>query len=131
MAGISNRDRVGRAFERLADGLEPYVDRRMKRFHPAKDGWFDQWLAGAPNGISSEAHLQDPQVLLRVMKDFWSQAFRQELSLQVRNAVYALGDRRNRWAHNKPFQFDDTYRVLDELSTLPRPTRSAGRRPST
>jgi predicted AAA+ superfamily ATPase len=115
---VSNRDRVGKAFEQLAEGLEPYVDRRMQRFHPSKDGWFDHWVNSGQQGVSSEAHLQDPAILLRVMADFWPQAFRQELPSNVRNVVFSLRNRRNDWAHNKPFQFDDTYRVLDEVEQL-------------
>ena len=112
---LSNRDRVGKAFEQLAEGLAPYVNRRMQRFHPQKEEWFEHWRRSGQTGVSTDAHLDDPQVLLRVMADFWTVAFRQELSNAIRNVVFSLRQRRNDWAHNKPFQFDDTYRVLDEV----------------
>lgn len=115
---VSNRDRVGKAFEQLATGLRPYVDRRLQRFHPQKADWFARWVASAPQGISLDSHLDDPQVLLRAMADFWQMAFRQELPNNVRNVVFSLRTRRNDWAHNKAFQFDDTYRVLDEVEQL-------------
>ena len=114
----SNRDRVGRAFERLAEGLAPYVNRRMARFHPGGDEWFEQWVKSGQTGVSPDAHLEDPAILLRVMADFWPNAFRQELGSAIRNVVFSLRSRRNDWAHNKPFQFDDTYRVLDEVEQL-------------
>jgi predicted AAA+ superfamily ATPase len=115
---LSNRDRVDRAFQQLVAGLRPYVERRMVRHHPGREQWFDQWVASAPAGLGSDAHLDDPAVLLRVMADFWTIAFRQELHTGVRNVVFSLRNRRNQWAHNKPFHFDDTYRVLDEVEQL-------------
>lgn len=115
---VSNRDRVGKAFEQLAEGLRPYVDRRLRRFHPQKDDWFERWVASSPQGISPDSHLDDPQVQLRAMADFWQMAFRQELPNGIRNVVFSLRNRRNEWAHNKAFQFDDTYRVLDEVEQL-------------
>ena len=114
----SNRDRVGKAFEQLAVGLKPYVDRRMVRFHPQRDEWFEHWKMSGQTGVGPDAHLKDPQILLRVMADFWSVAFRQELTSAIRNVVFSLRQRRNDWAHNKPFHFDDTYRALDEIHQL-------------
>lgn len=115
---ISNRDRAGKAFEQLAAGIAPYVDRRMSRFHIEKDNWFGYWLNSLPQGVPPDAHLADPQVLLRVTADFWDVAFKQDLSRAIRNVVFSLRNRRNDWAHNKPFQFDDTYRTLDEIHQL-------------
>ena len=109
----SNRDRAGRAFEQMAEGLAPYVDRRMSRFHIEKEDWFRHWVSSGHHGVRSDAHLQDPQILLRVLADFWDVAFRQDLTRAIRNVVFSLRNRRNDWAHNKPFQFDDTYRTFD------------------
>ncbi len=115
---ISNRDRVGKAFEQLAEGLRPFIERRMDRHHPGKERWFEQWIASAPQGVSPDSHLDDPSVQLRVIVDFWPMAFAQELPRAARNVVFSLRQRRNDWAHNKPFQFDDTYRALDEVEQL-------------
>ncbi len=115
---MSNREQVGKAFEVLAEGLAPYVDRRLRRYHPDKDDWLAHWVASSPPGLSPDAQLEDPQVLLRAMTDFWQVAFRQELAKSLRNVAFSLRDRRNDWAHNKAFQFDDTYRVLDEVEQL-------------
>ncbi len=116
---LSNRDRVGRAFELLAVGLGPFVDRRMRATHPAGDGWFEAWERGESAGRPGfKVSLDDPLVQLNVMKANWRQSFDRELSAQERNATYDLAQYRHQWAHNEPFSFDDTYRVIDKIEQL-------------
>lgn len=116
---LSNRDRVGRAFELLAVGLRPFVDRRMRATHPSGDGWFEAWQRGETSGRPGfKVTLDDPLVLLNVMKANWKQSFDRDLSPQERNATYDLAQYRHRWAHNESFSFDDTYRVLDKIEQL-------------
>lgn len=98
---LSNRDRVGRAFEALATGLGPYVDRRMRA-----------------TGRTDWAPSQDPALLLRAMVDSWDRAFAPELGKSERNVVFELRDWRNRWAHNDAFTVDDAYRALDSIERL-------------
>jgi len=98
---LSNRDRVGRAFEALATGLGPYVDRRMR-------------ATGRADWVSSP----DPALLLRTIVEGWDRAFASELGKSERNGVFELRDWRNRWAHNDAFTVDDTYRVLDSIERL-------------
>ncbi len=69
----TNRERVGRAFELLASGLGPFVERQMK----ATAG---QGLLPGPHGPGDEGSPQDPAFLLRVMADAWDSAFRQHLT---------------------------------------------------
>jgi len=107
----TNRERVGRAFELLASGLGPFVERQMKT--AAGQGW----LPG-PHGPGDEGSPQDPAFLLRVMADAWDSAFRQRLTKAERNLVFELRDTRNRWAHNEAFNADDTYRALDSAERL-------------
>jgi len=101
---LSNRDRVGRAFEALATGLGPYVERRMRGAGPA------DWSAGRQT--------QDPAFLLRTMVEAWDRAFASELGKSERNVVFELRDWRNRWAHNDAFTIDDAYRALDSIERL-------------
>lgn len=117
---LSNRDRVGRAFELLAAGLGPFVDRRMRATHPSGDQWFEAWERGERTGRGGNfrVSLDDPLVQLNVMKANWREAFDTELSPQDRNAVYDLYRHRNDWAHNEAFSFDDAYRVLDKVEQL-------------
>ncbi len=93
---VSNRDRVGRAFETLAEGLAPYLERRL----------------------GTTAAGKDPSAQLRAMVDAWDSSFRAELTRADRNIVFELRDSRNRWAHNEPFTIDDAYRVLDSVERL-------------
>ncbi len=114
---VSNRDRVGRAFEAFAVGVGPYVDRRLKATSPQGEKWLAKFVEQA-KGMSSDASLQDPSVLLRVMADCWDLAFRNELRKGDRNAVFELREVRNRWAHNDSFTADDTARALDSMERL-------------
>ncbi len=115
---LSNRDRVGRAFELLAAGLAPYVDRRMRATSPPGRAWLDAWRASARPPVPDEASLADPSLALRVMAESWDAAFRDELTRSDRNLVFELRDVRNRWAHNSPFTGDDAYRALDSIERL-------------
>jgi predicted AAA+ superfamily ATPase len=110
----SNRDRVGRAFELLAAGLAPYVDRRMQTYSPMGERWFVEWRSRE----RGDGSLKDPSLQLKVMADCWDLAFRDELRRSDRNIVFELRDVRNRWAHNSSFTMDDTYRALDSIERL-------------
>ena len=115
---VSNRDRVGRGFEALATGLEPYVEQRMRATSHFGDGWLGAFTASARPPLTGPASLEDPALLLRVMADSWDLAFRAELGRTERNLVFELRDTRNRWAHNERFSVDDAYRCLDSLSLI-------------
>ncbi len=114
---VSNRDRIGRAFEQFAEGLAPYVERRMSASSPVGDKWFGRFVEQS-KGLPSDASLRDPAVLLRVMADCWDLAFRSELRKSDRNVVFELRDVRNKWAHNEGFSPDDAYRALDSIERL-------------
>src|SRR6266542_236590 len=107
---LSNRARVGRAFECLASGLASYVDRKMRAASRSGSGWMREF--------PRDASLDDPAFQLRVMADRWDDAFRSELTRTDRNLVFELRDVRNRWAHNQPFGAADAYRALDSIERL-------------
>jgi predicted AAA+ superfamily ATPase len=112
---LSNRDRVGRAFELLATGLEGYVDRRMRATSRSGKDWLGQWADSATPPIRGPVALHDPSLLLRVMAESWEASFKSELGRSDRNLVFELRDVRNKWAHNDPFTMDDAYRALDSI----------------
>lgn len=114
---LKNRDRVGRAFEALAAGLHPYVDRRMAA-RAGQAQWLDAFVASARPPIRGVASLDDPALLLRVLTDTWDAVFRAELARADRSIAFELRDIRNHWAHNSPFDHDDTYRTLDSIERL-------------
>ena len=107
---LSNRERVARAFELLAAGLQPYIERKMRAASRSGSAWMREFPRDdSPN---------DPAFQLRVMADRWDDAFRDELTRTDRNLVFELRDVRNRWAHNKAFSADDAYRALDSIERL-------------
>ncbi|MGH9067031.1 MAG: Swt1 family HEPN domain-containing protein, partial [Acidimicrobiales bacterium] len=125
---LSNRERVGRAFEVLASGLGPYVDRRMRatsrsgRLSPGTglqgQSWVAEFAASARPPLTGEVSLGDPALQLRVMVEAWESAFAAELGKAERNLVFELRQVRNRWAHNDAFSVDDAYRALDSVERL-------------
>ena len=118
MATLKYRDRVGRAFEALAAGLEPFLDRRMQAVTKAGADWLKAWKAQADPPIRGPVSLADPALQLRVIADSWNAVFRDEFTKTERNLVFELRDTRNRWAHNDAFSLDDTYRSLDSIERL-------------
>lgn len=115
---LSNRDRIGRAFELLAAGLAPYVERRMRATSRTPDAWLSEFAESARPPIRGEASANDPALLLRMMVEAWNGAFRDELKRADRTIADELRGVRNRWAHNDAFSVDDAYRALDSIERL-------------
>lgn len=113
---VSNRDRVGRAFELLATGLGPYVDRRMRASNPVETDWIRKYVETSRH--KGPASLKDPSFLLKVMADCWKVAFSAELPWLARNYVFELRNIRNDWAHNEEFTTDEALRALDTVERL-------------
>ncbi|MDI6843857.1 MAG: Swt1 family HEPN domain-containing protein [Anaerosomatales bacterium] len=112
---LSNRDRVGKGLELLAQGLRPFVLREMSA-HLGAD-WYDSLDLAAKAG-SAEAELRDAYVLLKIMWDRWNDVFTNTLGRTERTYVSELRDIRNSWAHNEPFSTEDAYRALDTAERL-------------
>jgi hypothetical protein len=109
------------ALDALTDALRPYVEERLKATHG------DDWVAVVRKGFQSDRQQQDlsdeignwdAHALLSVMWDHWNSVFRRHLGLFERSLVAELRAFRNRWAHQKGFNFDDTYRLLDSVQRL-------------
>jgi hypothetical protein len=113
---LNNRDRIGRMIELLPDGLLPLIEREMARRQG--ETWFDDAVATAREGGFSLTSKQDPQFLLQTMLRNWASYFRHVLPAAARNYVGELNDTRNKWAHNEPFNSDDTGRALDTAERL-------------
>jgi hypothetical protein len=109
---MSNRDRVGRAFELLGVALGRYVDERMTRQSPAGGNWKGAY----PN----ENVDSDPSTLIRVIldKDNWANVFRDELHGDARSLLGLAQGSRNKWAHAEPFSDRATERAIDTVEWL-------------
>jgi predicted AAA+ superfamily ATPase len=81
------------------------------------------WLAlleardNAKHGTAKSFDKHDPAALLRVLTEEW-RVFKDRLSRPEQAMCSELRDVRNRWAHNAPFNNDDTYRALDSMERL-------------
>ena len=108
---LTNRDRVSRCFEFLAEGLRPFVEDHLKAAAPAGTDWLE-WLAKRhrqnPRLKQSKA---DPQVLLRAITQE-KDAFKGALSRAELSYAEELWEYRNNWAHNSIFSQDETRRLL-------------------
>jgi predicted AAA+ superfamily ATPase len=111
----SNRDRVGKAFEELAKGLQPFVDRYM--LSAEGEGWADRFVRQGPNPEATYS-MSDPSFLLLVLSARWDEVFRAQLPRSLRALIFELRDTRNRWAHNESFQASDALRALDSIRLL-------------
>ena len=116
---VTNHERVGKGLELLRAGLEPFVERELKRAVHAGD--VDEYrlrqILSDP-GPRRRPSDSDVQVLLRVMWDTWNDVFREILGHAERSLVSELREHRNNWAHQQPFSGDDAYRALDSAHRL-------------
>ena len=117
---LSNRDRVGKGFEILSNGLNDFVDHAMSSVDvPAGLTWIQMIEARdeAKTGSRKTYEKSDPAVQLRMITDEW-RIFGKVLSRAQQSLASELREIRNKWAHNEKFSNDDTYRVLDTMERL-------------
>lgn len=120
MATLSNKDRVGRGLDLLAEGLQPFVSPRMAAAAGSTGGDWVALMAArdeAKHGRKVVHHEEDPGLLLRVLTEEW-RVFSNDLSRVEQSFASELRDVRNRHAHNASFSPDDTYRALDTMERL-------------
>lgn len=116
---ISNRDRVGKGFEILSEGLMDFVDEVMTQVFGSSE-WNHQWAKkdSAKTGSSQKAYEKhDPQIQLRALTEFGFN-FKDSLSRAEQAFAAELREARNLWAHNEPFSSDDAARILDTIERI-------------
>src|SRR5680860_844912 len=69
----SNRDRVGKGLELLAEGLRPFVEQQVGST-AGSDDWFTTYNAHTGRAGQQQS-LDDPHVLLNVIEHFWQPVF--------------------------------------------------------
>ncbi len=117
----SVQDSVTLALDTLTIALRPYVRASLEEVFG--DEWTEVARASFRNdrtyaNLPSDINEWDAHALLSVMWDQWNAVFRRHLSLFERSLVAELRAFRNRWAHQRTFSFDDTYRLLDSVQRL-------------
>lgn len=116
---MNNRDRVGKAFEYLSEGLVDPVNKVMTkvfRMQNWPDAWahYDQQNRG---GSLHEMSKDDVQVQLRAITEY-GRDFNGTLSRSQQAYASELRETRNRWAHMQAFSSDDTIRALSTIEYL-------------
>ena len=117
MAELSNKARVGEAFDLLAAGLEPFVAQHMKATTPKGKQWAANFVATGRNP-DREYSTTDPSFLLNVIIECWDGVFKRQLPRSTKNLVFTLRDKRNDWAHNRAIQPHDAQFALSGALTL-------------
>lgn len=117
----SPQDRITQALDLLTQGVSPFVERELQAFY--RDNWQEAARGSfrEDRGIAinkGETLRWDTHSLLTVMWDQWNGVFRHKLGHLERSLVSELREYRNRWAHQKQFTFEDTYRILDDVERL-------------
>jgi len=116
---ISNQERVGKALEQLKAGLAPFVDREFTNLYKGKAlEEANQYVRDERQKTDRPFAEWDAAALLKLMWEAWHSVFRQVLGQAERTLVSELRDVRNRWAHQRAFSSDDTYRALDSATRL-------------
>jgi predicted AAA+ superfamily ATPase len=121
---LSNLDRIGKALDILAQGLEPFVAAALaSKVPPGKDWTIILAAKDAQNGAAKQYNRLDPNDQLRALTEKlipgWF-PFDGKLSRAEQNLAGEARDIRNNWAHRTPVNFDDAYRALDTLERLLR-----------
>src|SRR4030042_5820045 len=118
---ITNHERIGKMLELLTTGLRPFVERELKNSNPPN------WFAETKRTLA-DSRLQllgppdvpqwDAAAILVTLWTQWNDVFRKTLGQAERTLVSELRDTRNKWAHQRPFSTDDTYRALDSAARV-------------
>ncbi len=114
---ISNKARVGEAFDLLARGLEPVVARQMSKTVKTDEDWAEVFVRTS-NRPEREYSTSDPSFLLNVMIETWRGVFERQLPRSVKNLLFTLRDKHNEWVHNRAIQPNDAQFTLSGIVTL-------------
>lgn len=111
MALLTNKERVGRTLDLVAEGLGPWMIDRLVAKHGA--GWSNEVVrAAGPTVRDTSPNATDPAYLFWVFDKQWHVLFRDHLSFEDKRAVSALWDARKEWAHGEKISSERTERVL-------------------
>lgn len=111
MAGLTNKERVGRVLDLVADGLGPWMVTQLE----AKYGSAWPTEVGRTAGLTgrdSAPSVNDPAYLFWVFDKQWHAEFKDHLSFEDKRAASALWDARKEWAHGERISSERTERVL-------------------
>jgi len=118
MASLSNKERVGRALDLVAEGLQPWMVDLLTRKYG--ETWQAKVRQAAGQGRAAEDSPDDPSYLFWVFDKQWHSLFKEHADYADKRAVSSLWDARKSWAHGGKFTDDQTERVLGDAEALLR-----------
>lgn len=111
MASLTNKERVGRILDLVAEGLGPWMITLLHSKHG--DGWAAEVGRSAGlTGRDGTPNQSDPAYLFWVFDKQWHAVFKDQLSFEDKRATSALWDARKEWAHGERISSERTERVL-------------------
>ncbi|HND21783.1 MAG TPA: Swt1 family HEPN domain-containing protein, partial [Acidobacteriota bacterium] len=123
---MNNRERIARGMEITRPVLIQYAERELKQKYGPN--WVDEVSRNLGLKLKDGKPVWDTPAILRGFTENWQAVFRFILGNYERALIGELREIRNRWAHEEPFNSDDTYRALDTmqrtLSSLQAPTQA-------
>lgn len=115
---LSYHERVSQAMQLFLDGTRPFVERELQAAHGERWEEVAQSCLRAnrdPGRPQNEPLRWDAYLVLIILAEQWHPVFKTRLGPLERSLVSELREFRNSWAHQRPFDFDDTYRTLDSV----------------
>ena len=113
MAGLSNKERVGRVLDTVAAGLGPWmVDLLARKYGESWPAQVRAVAGAAPRDFGD--NVADPSYLFWVFDKQWQSLFRNHASYEERRCVSAIWDARKQWAHGGKFTDEQAERVLSD-----------------
>lgn len=111
MASLTNKERVGRVLDLVADGLGPWMITLLHDKYG--DGWASEvGRTAGLTGRDATPNQSDPAYLFWVFDKQWHAVFKDVLSFEDKRATSALWDARKEWAHGERISSERTERVL-------------------
>lgn len=109
---LTNKERVGRVLDLVAEGLGPWMVERLEGKYGAD--WAGEVVRAAGHtNRDTTPNATDPAYLFWVFDKQWHNLFKDHgLSFEDKRAVSALWDARKEWAHGRPISSERTERVL-------------------
>lgn len=119
MAGLSNKERVGRVLDMVAAGLGPWmVDLLTRKYGESWQAQVRAVAGATPRDFGDS--IGDPSYLFWVFDKQWPSLFRNHAAHEERRCVSALWDARKEWAHGGRFTDEQAERVLSDGEHLLR-----------
>lgn len=109
---VTNKERVGRVLDLVAEGLGPWMFGLLEsKYGP---NWSDQVVRSAgATARDTTPNATDPSYLFWVFDKQWHGLFKDHgLAFEDKRAVSALWDARKEWAHGAPISSERAERVL-------------------